>query len=148
LFEFAAVSCDLALFPDQVSVGNSALPLTYNYRPGEEHDGVTVRVPVQPAEHLTLTGKHQQGVQPGSRFDRVPGHQDVYFNADACRRLARLESVAARTGFSHAHLALAWALHQPEVASVLVGVRSPAHLEQALAAQAFDDRELFAELSA
>ena len=95
-----------------------------------------------------LTGKHQLGVQPGSRFDRVPGHQDVYFHADAYRRLARLESVAARTGFSQAHLALAWALHQPDVASVLVGVRTPAHIEQALAAQAFDEPELFAELSA
>lgn len=94
-----------------------------------------------------LTGKHRRGVQPGSRFDLVPGHQDVYFNDESYRRLARLESVAARTGYSPAHLALAWALHQPGVASVLVGGRTPAHLGQALAAQAFDDAALFAELS-
>lgn len=95
-----------------------------------------------------LTGKHQRGVQPGSRFDLVPGHQDVYFHDEARRRLARLESVAARTGHSQAHLALAWALHQPGVASVLVGGRTPAHLDQALAAQAFDEPELFEELGA
>jgi len=95
-----------------------------------------------------LTGKHQHGVQPGSRFDLVPGHQDVYFHEQAYRRLARLESVAARTGHSQAHLALAWALHQPGVTSVLVGGRTPAHLDQALAAQAFDDPALFAELAA
>ena len=59
------LSCDLALFPDQVSVGNTVLPLTYNYRPGEEHDGVTVRVPVQLAEHLT-SGQVQWMV-PGLR---------------------------------------------------------------------------------
>ncbi|MFA6543306.1 MAG: aldo/keto reductase [Limisphaerales bacterium] len=95
-----------------------------------------------------LTGKHRRGVQPGSRFDLVPGHQEVYFHDTAWRRLARLESVAARTGHSQAHLALAWALHQPGVASVLVGGRTPAHLDQALAAETFDVPALFAELDA
>jgi aryl-alcohol dehydrogenase-like predicted oxidoreductase len=76
----------------------------------------------------------------------APGHQRIYFQAEAERRLLRLEAVAARTGHSQAHLALAWALHQPGVASVLVGGRTPAHLDQALAAQAFDDPALFAEL--
>lgn len=93
-----------------------------------------------------LTGKHQRGVQPGSRFDLVPGHQDVYFHDEARQRLARLEQAAARTGHPQAHLALAWALHQPGIASTLVGGRVPAHLEQALAAQQFDDPALFAEL--
>lgn len=95
-----------------------------------------------------LTGKHRRGVRPGSRFDIVPGHQDVYFHDEAWRRLARLESVAARTGQSQAHLALAWALHQAGVTSVLVGGRTPAHLDQALAAMDFDDPALFAELAA
>ena len=95
-----------------------------------------------------LTGKHQRGVSPGSRFALVPGHQDVYFREAAYRRLARLEAVAARTGHSQTHLALAWALHQPGVASVLVGGRTPAHLDQSLAAQALDEPALFAELEA
>lgn len=95
-----------------------------------------------------LTGKHQRGVASDSRFALVPGHQDVYFHEAAYRRLARLEAVAARTGHSQAHLALAWVLHQPGVASVLVGGRTPTHLDQALAAQAFDDPALFAELDA
>jgi len=94
-----------------------------------------------------LTGKHRHGVEPGSRFDVAPGHQDVYFHEQAYQRLARLEAVAARSGHSQTQLALAWALHQEGVASVLVGGRTPAHLDQALAAQALDDKELFAELS-
>ncbi len=94
-----------------------------------------------------LTGKHQRGVAPGSRFDLVPGHQDVYFHETAYRRLARLESVAACTGHSQAHLALAWALHQPGIASVLVGGRAPAHFDQAMAALRFDEPEIFARLS-
>ncbi|HEY6168495.1 MAG TPA: aldo/keto reductase, partial [Verrucomicrobiae bacterium] len=75
-----------------------------------------------------LTGKHQRGVQPGSRFDLVPGHQEVYFHDAAYRRLAQLESVASHTGHTQAHLALAWALHQTGIACVLVGGRTPAHL--------------------
>lgn len=92
-----------------------------------------------------LTGKHRKGVPAGSRFDLVPGHQDVYFHERAWQQLSLLESVAARTGHAQAHLALAWALSQP-VASTLVGGRTTAHLEQALAALAFDDCALLAQL--
>ena len=93
-----------------------------------------------------LTGKHQNGVQAGSRFEIVPGHQNVYFHDAAYQRLARLEAVAQRTGHSQALLALAWALHQPGIDTVLVGGRTPAHLNQAFAALAFDDATLLTEL--
>jgi 1-deoxyxylulose-5-phosphate synthase len=92
-----------------------------------------------------LTGKHQQGVQPGSRFDVVKGHQGVYFNDAAWRRLRRLQAVAAQTGYDPVLLALAWALHQP-VTSTLVGGRTPAHLNQALAALSFNAPEILTEL--
>jgi aryl-alcohol dehydrogenase-like predicted oxidoreductase len=94
-----------------------------------------------------LTGKHRRGVEPGSRFDVVPGHKDVYFHDQSWQRLDRLEAIAAHTGHSQAHLALAWALHQPGIASVLIGGRTPAHLNQAFAALAFDAPDLFAELT-
>lgn len=94
-----------------------------------------------------LTSKHQNGVQAGSRFEVVPGHQNIYFHDSAYQRLARLEAVAARTGHSQAHLALAWALHQPDIDTVLIGGRSPAHLDQAFAAMAFNDPAVFAELT-
>ncbi|MCE2692832.1 MAG: ATP-dependent RNA helicase HrpA [Verrucomicrobiaceae bacterium] len=57
--------CDLQQFPDKVSLGNTALPVTYNYKPGEESDGVTVQVPAQLAGHLT-SGQVQWMV-PGNR---------------------------------------------------------------------------------
>ena len=94
-----------------------------------------------------LTGKHQNGVQAGSRFEIIPGHQQVYFHDKAYQRLARLEAVAQRTGHSQAHLALAWALHQPGIDTVLVGGRTPAHLDQAFAALEFDDPALLAQLT-
>jgi aryl-alcohol dehydrogenase-like predicted oxidoreductase len=93
-----------------------------------------------------LTGKHQQGVHPGSRFDLIKGHQDVYFNPHAYHRLERLQQVAARTGHTPAHLALAWAFHQQGIASVLIGGRTRAHIDQAFMASAFDDPDIFAEL--
>ena len=93
-----------------------------------------------------LTGKHRAGVQAGSRFDVAPGHQDIYFKPEPERRLAKLERVATRTGMAMPHLALAWALHRKGVDSVLVGGRTPAQLDQAFAALAFDDPALFAEL--
>lgn len=95
-----------------------------------------------------LTGKHRNGVEPGSRFDVAPSHQDVYFRPGPQRRLDRLAAVSARTGQPMAHLALAWALHFPGVVSILVGARTPAQLDQAFAALAFDEPALFAELEA
>lgn len=93
-----------------------------------------------------LTGKHQPGVQTGSRFDVIPGHQNVYFHDESHRRLARLEAVAKQTGHSQVRLALAWALHQPGVASVLVGGRRLEHLDQAFDALAFGDAEAWRAL--
>lgn len=108
--------------------------------------GITI-VTYSPLGAGFLTSKHQGGVRAGSRFDLVPGHQDVYFHDSAYHRLAKLEAAALRTGHSQAHLALAWALHQPGISTVLVGGRSPAHLDQAFDALAFHDPALFAELT-
>lgn len=93
-----------------------------------------------------LTGKHQSGVQPGTRFDLVPRHQEIYFTPTARRRLERLSAVSVRTGQAMADLALAWALHRPGVASVLIGCRTPAHIDQGFAALAFNEPAIFAEL--
>ena len=65
----ADASFDHALFPDNISLGNTALPVTYAYTPGEEMDGVTVRVPLPVAEHLT-TGQLQWMV-PGLREEQI-----------------------------------------------------------------------------
>ena len=94
-----------------------------------------------------LTGKHRYGAAPDTRFTLVPGHQDVYFHPTAFRRLDHLLAVAARTGHPAIRLALAWALHQPDIGTVLVGGRTPAHLDQAFEALAFNDPAVLAELA-
>lgn len=95
-----------------------------------------------------LTGKHRTAVQPGSRFAIMPAHQDIYFQPLAETRLRHLADLAGRTGRSMTELALIWALHQPGIASTLVGGRRAAHLEQAFAALATHDPQLIAALGA
>ncbi|HSJ02940.1 MAG TPA: ATP-dependent RNA helicase HrpA [Verrucomicrobium sp.] len=63
------LNCDLAMFPDRVDLGNSVLPVTYAYTPGQEQDGVTVQVPLPMAEHLT-SGQLQWMV-PGLREEQI-----------------------------------------------------------------------------
>jgi ATP-dependent helicase HrpA len=54
-----------AMFPDKVNLGNSVLPLHYSYNPGHEHDGVTIQVPLDVAQHLT--SGQVQWLVPGMR---------------------------------------------------------------------------------
>ncbi len=93
-----------------------------------------------------LTGKHKRRVEVGSRFDIVPGHQDVYFHDECWERLGRLESLAQKSGIPQTKLALAWAMHTEGVDSVLVGGRTTQQIDQSLAAYAFDDFDLLAQL--
>lgn len=84
-----------------------------------------------------LTGKYQAGtkrVPAGSRFDLVPGHADIYFQAEKLATAERLAALAARTGIPPAQLAVAWVLSNPDVDTVLIGARTPAHIDNALAA--------------
>ena len=60
---------DRALFPDEIALGNTALPVTYAYTPGDDADGVTVRVPLPVASQLT-TGQLQWMV-PGLREEQI-----------------------------------------------------------------------------
>ncbi|MEQ9410811.1 MAG: aldo/keto reductase [Fuerstiella sp.] len=83
-----------------------------------------------------LTGKYRPGqsVPEGTRFDVIPGHQEIYFNEHGYEVLARLDEEADRTGVPHIEQALSWVFRQPGVTSVLVGARQTSHLDQALAA--------------
>ena len=83
-----------------------------------------------------LTGKYRRGgpVPNGTRFDVIPGHQDVYFHDQGYAILERLEAAAQETGQSQVHLALSWVFQQANVTSVLIGARTLAHVDQALQA--------------
>lgn len=65
----AGIEYDREMFPEQVAIANTVLPLTYAYSPGEEQDGVTVRVPITVAEKLT--GSELQWMIPGMRSELI-----------------------------------------------------------------------------
>jgi ATP-dependent helicase HrpA len=60
---------DAALFPDAVVLGNTALPLSYAFDPGEDVDGVTIRVPLPVAAQLTAG--QVQWMVPGLREEQI-----------------------------------------------------------------------------
>ncbi len=47
------LSLDKNAFPDVVEMAGQAVPLNYAYAPGEEHDGVTIRLPVTLADAVS-----------------------------------------------------------------------------------------------
>ena len=80
-----------------------------------------------------LTGKYRRGapVPVGTRFAVIPGHQDIYFTDEGFHTIEALESAACDAGLSMAHLALSWVLRRDGITSVLIGARTPRHVDQA-----------------
>ncbi|SDS47145.1 aldo/keto reductase [Opitutus sp. GAS368] len=85
-----------------------------------------------------LSGKYtpDRATMPkGSRFDVIPAHADIYFTERNFRRVQLLHRLAQSVGVPALQLALAWVLRDPLVDTVLVGARTQAQLDNALAAQ-------------
>jgi L-glyceraldehyde 3-phosphate reductase len=98
-----------------------------------EDEGVGC-IAFSPLAQGLLTDKYLGGVPEGSRASRgLQLGRDMLSdeNLDRVRGLAR---IAERLGQSLAQMALAWALRDPRVTSVLVGSSSVAQLEQNVAA--------------
>lgn len=98
-----------------------------------------------------LTGKYERGVDvpKGTRFDVIPGHQPIYFTEAGYRVVEGLRAVSRECGRSMIDLSLAWVAAQGGVTSMIVGARSVAHVDQALAADRQGlEPELRARLSA
>jgi aryl-alcohol dehydrogenase-like predicted oxidoreductase len=85
-----------------------------------------------------LTGKYRQGgpVPSGTRFEIVPGHQDIYFNDGAFAAMEQLRASSAAQGLPMAQVGLAWVLRQPGITATLIGARSSAQVDQAFDAAA------------
>ena len=81
-----------------------------------------------------LTGKYRQGaaIPSGTRFNVIPGHQDIYFTEHGYQVLEKLDAESQATGKSHVQLALSWVLNQPGITSVLIGARNPGQIDQAI----------------
>jgi L-glyceraldehyde 3-phosphate reductase len=94
-----------------------------------------------------LTSKYLDGVPEGSRASQGKSLSADLLTEEALDHVRALNDIAEKRGQSLAQLALAWALRDPRVTSVLVGASSVGQLEQnvgALQRLDFTDDELAA----
>ncbi len=94
-----------------------------------------------------LTDRYLQGVPEGSRASQGKSLSPDLITEESLRHVRALHEKASARGQSLAQLALAWALRDPRVTSVLIGASSVEQLEANVAATAnlhFDDAELAA----
>src|SRR6185437_16974570 len=82
----------------------------------------------------TLTAKYLEGTPTGSRLDRIPALSTQLLSEQRMSHVRALQQLATRRGQSLAQMALSWALRDPRMTSVIVGVSSVAQLEQNLEA--------------
>ena len=94
-------------------------------------EGIGV-IPYQVLQGGILTGKYHAGQQPpaGSRAAEKPDWMKPMTD-EVYATLARVEAEAKAAGQSMTQYALAWALRQPAVRCVLLGVKRRAQLEEA-----------------
>ena len=94
-----------------------------------------------------LTGKYLDGIPEGSRATQGKSLDPQSIDETLVARLNALNDVAKSRGQSLAQLALAWALRDPRMTSLVVGASSVRQLDQNVAALdnlAFGDDELAA----
>jgi len=94
-----------------------------------------------------LTDKYLDGVPEGSRASRGDSFDTGWLTEEAIGRLRALNELAGARGQSLAQLALAWALRDDRVTSLVIGASSVGQLEQNVAAlgnRTFTDEELAA----
>jgi voltage-dependent potassium channel beta subunit len=81
-----------------------------------------------------LTGKYDEGVPEGSRFDKNARFGERFLTEENRARVRALKAVADDLGVTRSQLALAWVLRQPGVSSVITGATKIAQVEDNAAA--------------
>jgi L-glyceraldehyde 3-phosphate reductase len=92
-----------------------------------------------------LTDRYLHGIPEGSRATENSTLSPDLLSGETLAKVAALAEIAARRGESLAQMALAWALRDPRVTSVVIGASSVAQLEAnvlALQAPQFSQEEL------
>lgn len=78
-------------------------------------------VAFSPLAQGTLTGKYDESIPPDTRFAREGWAAQQNLTTQHRDTVRRLAPIATRLGISRSQLALAWALRQPSVSSVITG---------------------------
>ncbi len=109
-----------------------------------EREGVGA-IAFSPLAQGLLTDKYLTGIPEDSRVRRGSYFEAALLSEDNLERVRALNQIAGERGQSLAQLAVAWALRDPRISSVLLGASSVAQLEQNVAALdhlGFDPEEL------
>jgi L-glyceraldehyde 3-phosphate reductase len=92
-----------------------------------------------------LTGRYLDGIPTDSRAAQDTSFDTAWLSQDMLHRLRALNDIAARRGQTLAQMALAWALRDARVTSLVIGASRVEQLEQNVAALEnpdFSDEEL------
>ncbi|GAA4079937.1 L-glyceraldehyde 3-phosphate reductase [Streptomyces shaanxiensis] len=81
-----------------------------------------------------LTGRYLDGVPADSRATQGKSFDETWLSGDMLRRLRALNDIAARRDQTLAQMALAWALRDRRVTSLVIGASRAEQLEQNVAA--------------
>lgn len=81
-----------------------------------------------------LSGKYDEGVPQDSRFGREEWARGRFMNEANAERVRRLKPIADELGLTRAQLALAWALRDEGVSSVIIGATRPEQVDDNIGA--------------
>ncbi len=101
--------------------------------PATDHHGVGLVV-WSPLAMGMLTGKYDDGIPSGSRFESHERFAENFLTEDNRARVKALADVASDLGVTRAELALAWVLRHPGVSSVITGATKVEQIESNLKA--------------
>ena len=91
-----------------------------------------------------LTGKYQDGIPSGSRFD-LPGYEwlKARYNSDVGKKrieqVSKLKEIISHLGCTIAQASIAWCVKNPDVSTVILGATSIAQLQENLASLTYVD---------
>ncbi len=86
----------------------------------------------------TLTGRYDEGIPHGSRFERHGEFANRFLTEANRSKVKALKSVADELGATRAQLALAWILRNKGVSSAITGATRPEQLQESLKAAEID----------
>lgn len=125
------------LYPPQVEQPHYNLLVRSTFEqsimPKAEETGMGL-VTWSPLGSGVLTGKYDDGVPESSRLADLDWLRDQIFKEDVIDKVRRMKPIADDLGISRAELALAWALRQSAISSVITGATKPSQLESNLKA--------------
>jgi voltage-dependent potassium channel beta subunit len=96
--------------------------------PTTEHLGIGLTV-FSPLAQGMLTGKYDDGIPEGSRFDKREWAKKWGYSEERVEKVRKLKPIAEKLGITRAQLALAWILRQPGVSSVITGATKISQVE-------------------